>query len=30
LIGQAGHYPQIERPDDVADAIERFARAEVL
>jgi len=29
-IPQAGHYPQIERPDQVADAIERFARAEVL
>jgi pimeloyl-ACP methyl ester carboxylesterase len=29
-IRQAGHYPQIERPDEVADAIERFARAEVL
>jgi len=29
-IPQAGHYPQIERPDEVADAIERFARAEVL
>lgn len=29
-IGQAGHYPQIERPDEVADAINRFARAEVL
>jgi pimeloyl-ACP methyl ester carboxylesterase len=29
LISEAGHYPQIERPDQVADAIERFARAEV-
>jgi pimeloyl-ACP methyl ester carboxylesterase len=29
-INRAGHYPQIERPDDVADAIGRFARAEVL
>jgi pimeloyl-ACP methyl ester carboxylesterase len=29
-IQQAGHYPQIERPDEVVDAIERFARAEVL
>ena len=29
LIPEAGHYPQIERPDAVADAIERFARAEV-
>jgi pimeloyl-ACP methyl ester carboxylesterase len=29
LISEAGHYPQIERPDAVADAIERFARAEV-
>jgi len=29
LIPEAGHYPQIERPDPVADAIERFARAEV-
>ena len=27
-IAEAGHYPQIERPDAVADAIERFARAE--
>ncbi len=26
LIGQAGHYPQIERPDAVAAAIEKFAR----
>jgi pimeloyl-ACP methyl ester carboxylesterase len=24
-IRQAGHYPQIERPDEVAAAIERFA-----
>lgn len=30
LIGEAGHYPQIERPAEVADAIDRFARAEVL
>lgn len=29
-IRQAGHYPQIERPDEVADAIGRFARSEVL
>ncbi len=29
-IRQAGHYPQIERPDEVVDAIGRFARAEVL
>jgi pimeloyl-ACP methyl ester carboxylesterase len=29
LIPEAGHYPQIERPDAVADAIERFARPEV-
>jgi pimeloyl-ACP methyl ester carboxylesterase len=29
LIPEAGHYPQIEQPDAVADAIERFARAEV-
>jgi pimeloyl-ACP methyl ester carboxylesterase len=29
LISEAGHYPQIERPEAVADAIERFARAEV-
>jgi pimeloyl-ACP methyl ester carboxylesterase len=29
-IPQAGHYPQLERPDEVADAVERFARAEVL
>jgi len=28
-IGQAGHYPQIERPDEVADMIGRFARPEV-
>jgi pimeloyl-ACP methyl ester carboxylesterase len=27
-IAQAGHYPQVERPDAVADAIERFAAAE--
>jgi pimeloyl-ACP methyl ester carboxylesterase len=30
LIRQAGHYPQIERPDEVAGAIDRFARAEVM
>lgn len=29
-VGQAGHYPQIEHPDEVADAISRFSRAEVL
>jgi pimeloyl-ACP methyl ester carboxylesterase len=29
LIPEAGHYPQIERPELVADAIERFARPEV-
>ena len=29
LIPEAGHYPQIERPEAVADAIEQFARAEV-
>jgi pimeloyl-ACP methyl ester carboxylesterase len=29
-IRQAGHYPQIERPDEVADAIGRFARTEVF
>jgi pimeloyl-ACP methyl ester carboxylesterase len=29
-IREAGHYPQIERPADVAEAIGRFARAEVL
>jgi pimeloyl-ACP methyl ester carboxylesterase len=28
-IAQAGHYPQIEWPDMVADAIERFAATEV-
>jgi pimeloyl-ACP methyl ester carboxylesterase len=28
-IRRAGHYPQIERPEEVADAIEGFARAEV-
>ena len=28
-MAQAGHYPQIERPDAVADAIERFAGSEV-
>jgi pimeloyl-ACP methyl ester carboxylesterase len=27
-IGRAGHYPQIERPDDTADAIEAFVRGE--
>jgi pimeloyl-ACP methyl ester carboxylesterase len=30
LIREAGHYPQIERPGEVADAIERVARAEVM
>jgi pimeloyl-ACP methyl ester carboxylesterase len=30
MIRQAGHYPQIERAGEVADAVERFARAEVL
>ena len=29
-IREAGHYPQIERPAEVVDAIGRFARAEVL
>src|SRR5437868_429856 len=29
-VRQAGHYPQIERPDEVAEAIDRFARTEVL
>jgi pimeloyl-ACP methyl ester carboxylesterase len=29
LIPEAGHYPQIERPNAVADAIERFSRPEV-
>ena len=29
LIPKTGHYPQIERPEAVADAIERFTRAEV-
>jgi pimeloyl-ACP methyl ester carboxylesterase len=29
-ISRAGHYPQLERPDDVTDAIGRLARAEVL
>jgi pimeloyl-ACP methyl ester carboxylesterase len=29
-IRKAGHYPQIESPDEVANAIGRFARAEVL
>ena len=29
-ISEAGHYPQIERPDQVAAAIERFARMEIL
>ncbi len=28
LIAQAGHYPQIERPDAVADAIEHFTGTE--
>src|SRR5262249_44989841 len=28
-ISQAGPYPQIERPDQIADAIARFAHAEV-
>jgi pimeloyl-ACP methyl ester carboxylesterase len=28
-ISEAGHYPQIEQPEAVADAIERFARPEV-
>jgi pimeloyl-ACP methyl ester carboxylesterase len=28
LIPEAGHYPQIERPEAVADTIERFARVE--
>lgn len=30
VIPRAGHHPQVERPDEVADAIGRFARAEVL
>jgi pimeloyl-ACP methyl ester carboxylesterase len=30
LIREAGHYPQIERPGEVVDAVERFERAEVL
>jgi pimeloyl-ACP methyl ester carboxylesterase len=30
LIREVGHYPQIERPQEVADAIARFADAEVL
>jgi pimeloyl-ACP methyl ester carboxylesterase len=30
LVREAGHYPQIERPGEIADAIDRFARAEVL
>jgi pimeloyl-ACP methyl ester carboxylesterase len=30
LIREAGHYPQIERPGEVVDAINHFARAEVL
>lgn len=29
LVARAGHYPQIERPGEVADAIDRFARAQV-
>jgi pimeloyl-ACP methyl ester carboxylesterase len=28
LVGEAGHYPQIERPGPVTDAIERFTSAE--
>jgi pimeloyl-ACP methyl ester carboxylesterase len=28
-IAQAGHYPQIEHPDAVEDAIEHFAATEV-
>jgi pimeloyl-ACP methyl ester carboxylesterase len=28
-IAEAGHYPQIERPDAVAEAVERFAATEV-
>jgi pimeloyl-ACP methyl ester carboxylesterase len=28
-IAEAGHYPQLERPDTVADAIEQFAATEV-
>jgi pimeloyl-ACP methyl ester carboxylesterase len=27
-IGEAGHYPQIERPHEVADAVEAFVRGE--
>jgi pimeloyl-ACP methyl ester carboxylesterase len=27
-VAQAGHYPQVERPDAVADAIEHFAKTE--
>jgi len=30
LIRRAGHYPQIECPGEVADALGRFARSEVL
>ena len=30
LIRKAGHYPQIECPGEVADALGRFARSEVL
>ena len=30
LIHQAGHYPQIECPGEVADVLNRFARVEVL
>ena len=30
LIREAGHYPQIEKPVEVAATIDRFARAEVL
>ena len=29
-IRKAGHYPHIERPDEVTDAIERFAQREAL
>jgi pimeloyl-ACP methyl ester carboxylesterase len=29
-ISQAGHYPQIERPDGIADAIGRFASVQLL
>jgi len=30
LVRNAGHYPQIERPDQVADAIEGFVQAEAM